>query len=866
MAKIVVKKRAEVIREYFIRPFKSIVTVGSDPDNDLVTDDKKVSRHQFRIEKKGTEYFLTDLESAFGTIVRGRKVKGKVRLFGGDEIKIGDLTLLFFDQTETSNDQINAVHDDLVEIVSQEINEDEQSEFPSEDLSDLESQLAEELKELNPEEQAVKDEVQELEDSPNGFDQAQTIEDKVVVEEQLSETVFEETELESAPTLTVAEETELESAPTFMSSVPQGNYILLGIYGPYTGKKYQLNETETKIGRDTKLNDIVIRKNVKGEVDPSISRRHATVSLKDGRYFITDRRSKTRTFVNQIKLLETDEVQLTPGDEIEIVSDQKSTILRFVPEGENDFARPRKTGVWWVRYFTSIVRLLSITVIALCVISMLAALNKRSILVQKPDPLTIEETVWIPVANNSQNFYMQDAGGYNVASTPALGDVNGDQILDLVYIDSEGYLRLFNGATKKSLLEERAPIPADREFPPVLVDLNGNKMDDIVLVTQKSQLLALDGFNSGEIWTSQFISGPYSGAPVVADFNGDGFQDVGILNQTGKVYIGYAGLAEPDWVSFDIGHVTKGTPSASDFDGDGQSEIIIGTEDGWVVILDALHGVITKEIDINEELNKAKGTYYEDNQIRTFLAIADLNKDQKMDFVVNTRQGNVLAIDGYNFKRLMFAELLGDEPIPPAIHFAPSVGDLNADRSADIVVCTPNGIVKAFRGTGLQGSDRSELLWKSESDAWESLMAPPTLADVNKDGAQDVIICGAWSGVTVYNGRDGTQLWQSPKSDEIIISAPLVADLEGDGFLDIVYLRSDNNFYKAATNCNVIKNTAIWTQLGGSPVHTGIVTYKMPSALGPTLSVVIMALIIGLVCYLNLKMVLTRKKLAKVVA
>lgn len=38
-------------------------------------------------------------------------------------------------------------------------------------------------------------------------------------------------------------------------------YYLLAIYGPYRGKRYQLRYSETKIGRDVKLNDVVIRQN-----------------------------------------------------------------------------------------------------------------------------------------------------------------------------------------------------------------------------------------------------------------------------------------------------------------------------------------------------------------------------------------------------------------------------------------------------------------------------------------------------------------------------------------------------------------------------------------------------------------------------
>ena len=95
MPKIVVKRKAEVYKEFPIRPFLSRITVGSEGDNDLIISDKKVSMHQFIIEKESNQYFITDTNSAFGTILNGKKIEKRNRLSSGDVIRIGDHSLIF---------------------------------------------------------------------------------------------------------------------------------------------------------------------------------------------------------------------------------------------------------------------------------------------------------------------------------------------------------------------------------------------------------------------------------------------------------------------------------------------------------------------------------------------------------------------------------------------------------------------------------------------------------------------------------------------------------------------------------------------------------------------------------------------------
>jgi len=70
------------------------VLIGRDPGNDVVLDDRRVSRKHAEIRLRLGRYTLYDLQSTNGTYVNGRRVAEKV-LDDGDRVSIGGLELLF---------------------------------------------------------------------------------------------------------------------------------------------------------------------------------------------------------------------------------------------------------------------------------------------------------------------------------------------------------------------------------------------------------------------------------------------------------------------------------------------------------------------------------------------------------------------------------------------------------------------------------------------------------------------------------------------------------------------------------------------------------------------------------------------------
>ena len=92
MARIILEHRGQVIKDFALN--RGSLTIGRRNDNTVVLSDPQVSGYHARIDKRGSDYILTDLQSTNGTLVNNRRVLSH-RLSHGDRIAIGKHALLF---------------------------------------------------------------------------------------------------------------------------------------------------------------------------------------------------------------------------------------------------------------------------------------------------------------------------------------------------------------------------------------------------------------------------------------------------------------------------------------------------------------------------------------------------------------------------------------------------------------------------------------------------------------------------------------------------------------------------------------------------------------------------------------------------
>jgi serine/threonine-protein kinase len=99
MPRIVVDRGNEKGVSLSLDPPVTSILVGRLKNCTLVLTDTLVSRHHFRLERRGEKYFLVDLGSHNGTFLNGEKLSGEAELKIGATIRAGQTLFAFRDDT-----------------------------------------------------------------------------------------------------------------------------------------------------------------------------------------------------------------------------------------------------------------------------------------------------------------------------------------------------------------------------------------------------------------------------------------------------------------------------------------------------------------------------------------------------------------------------------------------------------------------------------------------------------------------------------------------------------------------------------------------------------------------------------------------
>lgn len=619
-----------------------------------------------------------------------------------------------------------------------------------------------------------------------------------------------ENRVESANWRTPGDVAEEESLTTGAREIDWAPYYLLAIYGPYKGKRFQLRYGETKIGRDENLNDIILQNNPRGEIDQSISRRHAMVYFQNNSFFVRDKRSKTRTHVNQMVVPVDEDVEIFPEDEIEIVSDQQSTIFRFVPEGQFDFSPPKKAGVWWVRYQAHFKR--GAAALAMIIGGFLATTGflERAMLLQKPQPFTVELSQWVTDESGS---LPSENGDAPASIQPAvIADYNRDGFVDIITTNITSKPFLIDGKSRlpKWIIDTA---PADPLSPFISADVNQDDIADLLYISSDGRVTAIDGLFGAEIWISPFSNAQLIGPPTVDDFDGDGLNDVAIANSDGVVHVGYNRIVDMEWFQIATELPIKCPLTSADMNRDGLPELLCGTERGLVLVINSRERTIDSAIDINEELNRARGVFFEDNQIRHPVGAADLNGDQQIDVIVTTLQGRIIAINGATKSRLWYDVFTDELTISEGSLLPFALGHFDDDELEDVAAFTNLGEIRAYRGKGEDQGAR--ILWQVAAEENTTSSRALVVTDVNKDGMTDVAFVEGSGELKILDGRSGQNLLSSAPTLPHGVSIPLVADLSKDGFLDVLAVDREGKIYQFQSNSRIPKAMVLWGQRYG---------------------------------------------------
>ena len=345
--------------------------------------------------------------------------------------------------------------------------------------------------------------------------------------------------------------------------------------------------------------------------------------------------------------------------------------------------------------------------------------------------------------------------GVRPINDPAVADVDNDGRLDIVAVNSAGYVcvhEYVSGTSTTSMTFAKQWCRRMSTFDGSTTgadagawveDVDGDGKKEIFSQTEKIGHFAYN-WDGSTRWAKNGYGG--NSGPLVADLEGDGRKEVLFFGDGGEVYARDASTGSQKWVFWAGSHVRPASipvsGNAADLDGDGRKEVVFAARDApW------------------------DDTYYHDNHMMVFVL---------------------------NYNGVLKAKW---QPswAHPLSYTHPILHDLNGDGKRDILLQDWNTIghkpgnweqlgpahVAAFTGTGQQ-------LWMTTLDnTWSN--DDLGLADVDGDGALEVLavgMSGGMDGVWYLDARTGAkEAHVAVGHDWTVLRGPVLGDLDGSGRL-----------------------------------------------------------------------------------
>jgi hypothetical protein len=369
-----------------------------------------------------------------------------------------------------------------------------------------------------------------------------------------------------------------------------------------------------------------------------------------------------------------------------------------------------------------------------------------------------------PAAAAPSQAWEVKLGGWDRASSPAIADIDGNGINDIVVGHEDGWVKVFKDGTGNYMPGWPQPAivqggsPTAIESSPTVADLDRDGRNEII-----------QGVGS------TFIANQPGGVVV--------------FNTNGSVRCRWAGvdnmrvwgmIASPDGYPEGV----FSTPAVGDVDGDGFPDMVFGGWDSYIHVL-------------NRDCQETVPRFFNDDTIWSSPSLYDIDGDGRMEIFIGGDShsgpseywpgGMVRALD---WRGGALVQLWKQRPTE-VVHSSLAIGDIDGDGRLEVVhgagdfyrTADSN---KVFAWHVEDGSPVAGWPQSTGGVTWSS----PTLADLTGDGVPEVVIGSRDHHVHAWRGN-GQKLWEvdPAKAGEVsgeVAGSAMVGDITGDGKPEVV--------------------------------------------------------------------------------
>lgn len=374
--------------------------------------------------------------------------------------------------------------------------------------------------------------------------------------------------------------------------------------------------------------------------------------------------------------------------------------------------------------------------------------------------------------------------------TPIAADLDGDGEMEILW----GQLGRLNVRHHDGTYVGGWPYSYNPSGPPSVAELDGAPIVGMYsndFNTRQGQVslwrangTPLPGWPKAIITGNQWV--PHKLPLVLADIDGDGRPEVIYVSSTASDGTGTAvlhvdridGTALPGWpITLPLSgeDIYDGSPAIADVDGDGRLDIAIVTFHGKIFLYHE-NGVLFPGWPITQGSG---------NLIGNSVSFADVNGDGKLELIVATYDDRMGVYDSTGHALTGWPRTLNGTPYPPAF------ADFDNDGKLEIAFGTLGGGVYVLRADG------------TNFPGWPKIFSGTrvhsvALADLNSDGKVDLLATDGARNIYAWDSA-GNALTALGFPFQIggsfgFYSAPIVADIDRDGLIEIFAL-GDTNIY-----------------------------------------------------------------------
>ena len=280
-----------------------------------------------------------------------------------------------------------------------------------------------------------------------------------------------------------------------------------------------------------------------------------------------------------------------------------------------------------------------------------------------------------------------------------------------------------------------------------------------VVITSGESVVRLDG-RGNALWTAR-QEAPIATPATVADLDGDGSPEIVCSLQTGTI-VCLDDTGEARWQHpLDVAPGGFKMITAADVSAEPGLELLVGYDDGWLNCLSAAGELVWR--------------FFGDKFRVSPVAVGDVDNDGAPEIVYGTDNGHVYCLNGSGRVEWCYYEFA------PYGRSGPNLADLDGDGNVEVLI-TRSNVGNATCLMALDGRTGT-FLWRTR-DAMQGYVSNATV-DLENDGKLEVLHADKANWLYCVNA-DGTERWRTELGGRGIFWAPAVADIDGDGHMEIV--------------------------------------------------------------------------------